>query len=60
MLMDYGTGAIMSVPAHDERDYEFAKKYGIEIRVVILPATRAIRTGDRTEPCLPYTEKTAC
>jgi len=29
--MDYGTGAIMSVPAHDERDYEFAKKYKLEI-----------------------------
>ena len=28
ILMDYGTGAIMTVPAHDERDYEFAKKYG--------------------------------
>jgi leucyl-tRNA synthetase len=37
ILMDYGTGAIMSVPAHDERDYEFAKKYGIEIRQVIQP-----------------------
>ena len=37
ILMDYGTGAIMSVPAHDERDHEFAKKYGLEIRVVILP-----------------------
>ena len=37
ILMDYGTGAIMSVPAHDERDYEFAKKYKIEIRLVILP-----------------------
>ena len=37
ILMDYGTGAIMSVPAHDERDYEFAKKYGIEIRQVIAP-----------------------
>ena len=35
ILMDYGTGAIMSVPAHDERDYEFAKKYGLEIRQVI-------------------------
>ena len=32
ILMDYGTGAIMSVPAHDERDYEFAKKYKLEIR----------------------------
>ena len=37
ILMDYGTGAIMSVPAHDERDYEFAKKYGLEIRQVIQP-----------------------
>ena len=37
ILMDYGTGAIMSVPAHDERDHEFAQKYGLEIRVVILP-----------------------
>ncbi len=38
ILMDYGTGAIMSVPAHDDRDYEFAKKYGIEVRQVIVPA----------------------
>ncbi|MEI9969251.1 MAG: leucine--tRNA ligase [Terracidiphilus sp.] len=38
VLMDYGTGAIMSVPAHDERDFEFANKYGIEIRRVINPA----------------------
>jgi len=37
ILMDYGTGAIMSVPAHDERDYEFAKKYRLEIRLVVLP-----------------------
>jgi leucyl-tRNA synthetase len=37
ILMDYGTGAIMSVPAHDERDHEFAKKYGLEIRQVIQP-----------------------
>ncbi|MFC5865248.1 leucine--tRNA ligase [Acidicapsa dinghuensis] len=35
VLMEYGTGAIMSVPAHDERDFEFATKYGIEIRRVI-------------------------
>src|SRR5580693_6209595 len=39
ILMDYGTGAIMSVPAHDERDYEFAKKYNLEIRLVVLPIT---------------------
>jgi leucyl-tRNA synthetase len=37
ILMDYGTGAIMSVPGHDERDFEFATKYGIEIRQVIKP-----------------------
>ena len=38
ILADYGTGAIMSVPAHDERDFEFATKYGLEIRRVIAPA----------------------
>jgi leucyl-tRNA synthetase len=37
ILMDYGTGAIMSVPAHDERDFEFATKYGLSIRRVIVP-----------------------
>jgi len=35
VLMNYGTGAVMSVPAHDQRDYEFAKKYGIAIKEVI-------------------------
>jgi len=37
VLLGYGTGAIMAVPAHDERDLEFAKKYGIPIRIVIAP-----------------------
>jgi len=36
-LMEYGTGAVMSVPAHDQRDFDFAKKYGLEIVVVINP-----------------------
>ena len=35
VLMTYGTGAIMAVPAHDERDFEFARKYGVEVRPVI-------------------------
>jgi leucyl-tRNA synthetase len=38
ILADYGTGAIMSVPAHDERDFEFAEKYGLKIVRVIQPA----------------------
>ncbi len=53
ILMDYGTGAIMSVPAHDERDYEFAKKYKLEIRLVILPAGDPEETA--VEPKLPFT-----
>ncbi len=37
VLMEYGTGAIMSVPAHDQRDFEFAQKYGLPVKVVIVP-----------------------
>ncbi len=37
VLMEYGTGAIMAVPAHDERDHAFAEKYGLEIRQVVAP-----------------------
>jgi len=37
VLMTYGTGAIMAVPAHDQRDFEFARKYGLEVRVVVQP-----------------------
>ncbi|NUP99314.1 MAG: leucine--tRNA ligase [Armatimonadetes bacterium] len=37
VMMDYGTGAIMAVPAHDERDFAFATKYGLEIPAVIVP-----------------------
>jgi len=54
ILMDYGTGAIMSVPAHDERDYEFAKKYKLEIRLVILPQSTDPEET-LVEPPLPFT-----
>ncbi len=37
VLMEYGTGAIMAVPAHDQRDYEFAHKYNLPVKVVIVP-----------------------
>ena len=52
VLMDYGTGAIMSVPGHDERDFEFAKKYAIPIRRVIGPADPKAE-----EPELPFTSE---
>lgn len=49
VLMSYGTGAIMAVPAHDQRDFEFARKYDLPIRVVIQPAdTEPIRPEDMT------------
>jgi leucyl-tRNA synthetase len=48
ILADYGTGAIMSVPAHDERDFEFATKYGLPITQVIKP------TGHCMEQPLPF------
>jgi len=38
VLMEYGTGAIMAVPAHDQRDYEFAQRYGLAVRRVVAPA----------------------
>ncbi len=53
ILMDYGTGAIMSVPAHDDRDYEFATKYDLEIRLVILPAS-SNPEETMAEPALPF------
>ncbi len=53
ILMDYGTGAIMSVPAHDERDYEFAKKYKLEIRLVVLPVSNDPEET-MAEPALPF------
>ena len=37
VLMEYGTGAIMAVPAHDQRDFEFCRKYGLPVRIVVQP-----------------------
>ncbi len=42
VLMEYGTGAIMAVPGHDQRDFEFAKKYGLDIKVVIQPGDQML------------------
>lgn len=44
VLLEYGTGCVMGVPAHDQRDFEFARKYNFPIRVVIQPA------GDKLDP----------
>ena len=41
VLMEYGTGAIMAVPAHDQRDFEFCRKYGLPIRIVVQPSEGA-------------------
>ncbi len=46
VLMGYGTGAIMAVPAHDERDHEFATVFGLAIREVVVPAA-----GEKSETC---------
>jgi len=48
-LMDYGTGAVMAVPAHDQRDFEFAKKYNIPIKIVIQPKDRELIVEEMTE-----------
>jgi leucyl-tRNA synthetase len=42
VLMEYGTGAVMAVPAHDQRDFEFARKYGLPVKVVIQPEGQAL------------------
>ncbi|MBP1734810.1 MAG: leuS [Deltaproteobacteria bacterium] len=49
VLMEYGTGAIMSVPAHDQRDFEFAKEYDIPIIITIMPEKTALDQASMTE-----------
>ncbi|HLF28597.1 MAG TPA: leucine--tRNA ligase [Anaerolineae bacterium] len=49
VLMTYGTGAIMAVPAHDQRDFEFARKYNLPLRIVIQPPERELDPDMLTE-----------
>ncbi|MCD6294560.1 MAG: leucine--tRNA ligase, partial [Deltaproteobacteria bacterium] len=49
VLFDYGTGAIMAVPTHDQRDFEFAKKYGLKLRVVIKPEDSDLDEAEMTQ-----------
>ncbi|MGC8871373.1 MAG: leucine--tRNA ligase [Caldimicrobium sp.] len=49
VLMEYGTGAIMCVPAHDQRDFEFAKKFGLPIKVVIQPKNKELKPEEMEE-----------
>ncbi|MFZ0131952.1 MAG: leucine--tRNA ligase [Desulfobacterales bacterium] len=48
-LMEYGTGAVMSVPAHDQRDFEFAKKYALDLIVVVQPLESQLDEADLSE-----------
>ncbi len=50
-LMGYGTGAVMSVPAHDQRDFDFARKYGLEIIVVVKPDAGSGSGGNDRSIC---------
>ena len=44
VIADYGSGMVMAVPAHDQRDFEFAKKYGIEIKLVVQPKEKELKS----------------
>jgi leucyl-tRNA synthetase len=49
VLTGYGTGAIMAVPAHDQRDFEFARQFGLPIKLVVQPEGQSISADDLTE-----------
>ena len=54
VLAEYGTGAIMAVPAHDQRDFEFARKYGLAIRVVVQAGVELPAAGSMPEASTNY------
>jgi leucyl-tRNA synthetase len=58
VLMEYGHGAIMAVPAHDERDFDFARQYDLPIRVVVIPAERHGSFDPNAELEAAFTEHT--
>ena len=57
ILTGYGTGAIMAVPAHDERDFEFSVRYQLPIRRVIVPEGAGLQPSEVTEPFTPKDDK---
>lgn len=59
ILTDYGTGAIMGVPAHDQRDFDFAHKYGIPVVAVVRPVDGEIPDGD-TMPAAAWADGVVC
>lgn len=59
VLMNYGTGAIMAVPAHDERDWEFAKKFNLPIRTVIEPLYLQTTEPGKIKDSVPFDERNA-
>src|SRR6185436_70653 len=58
VLMEYGTGAIMAVPGHDERDYEFARTYDLPIVRVVAPSADITQSGSFPSLSAAYTETT--